>query len=619
MTDNLLFKIKLIGMIAILCLLAASTFAAIVMEPYLQSVTSNSVYVLVESNSTSTVTVNYGITPSYGTTATTENYAATTGSTYIHNIKLTGLSADTVYHYQAAQGSSNSANHVFRTAVNAGTNFRFVGMGDFRSQPNIFNQISGRVKDANPYFSLYMGDLCGDDTYNSFKSEFFVSNQIALIAGVPFFNTFGNHELWTQNSKAFTQAPTSADETRGYYSFDYADMHVLVLNYNISYTPGSAQYNFASNDLANTNKHWKVVIIHSPAYCSGGHGEDYYMKTLTTDIFEPNGVTMVLAGHTHFYQRNYVNGIYHLVLGSAGAPMHDLGVPPKSYVQAEAKKYHYAVFDVTATSIHMSVFDDQGVQFDSLDIGAPSNMGPQLIWRNYSTGDSLIWIMDGTTYSNYASLPKIADTQWKIKAAADFNADGKMDLLWRNVTTGEDVVWYMDGANYLDYSWLPQITDSKWDIAGAADFNGDSKPDVLWRNSSTGQNVIWFMNGTVYNDYSWLPQVTDTNWRIEGVADFNGDNKKDIVWRNGSNGQNVIWLMDGANYTDYGWLPTITDNNWKIEGAEDFDKNAKPDILWRNSSTGENIVWLMDGTNYRDYGWLPTIADTNWHIETVAP
>ena len=29
--------------------------------------------------------------------------------------------------------------------------------------------------------------------------------------------------------------------------------------------------------------------------------------------------------------------------------------------------------------------------------------------------------------------------------AADFDSDGKPDIVWRNSTTGQNVVWYMDG------------------------------------------------------------------------------------------------------------------------------------------------------------------------------
>ena len=104
--------------------------AAMVMTPYLQAVTTNSVYVLVECDSTSTVTVQYGLTTSYGSAATTQSYDSTTGSTWVHNVKLTGLQANTTYHYRASQGGAYSSDYTFKTACNAGTSFRFAFAAD---------------------------------------------------------------------------------------------------------------------------------------------------------------------------------------------------------------------------------------------------------------------------------------------------------------------------------------------------------------------------------------------------------------------------------------------------------------------------------------------------------
>ena len=98
----------------------------------------------------------------------------------------------------------------------------------------------------------------------------------------------------------------------------------------------------------------------------------------------------------------------------------------------------------------------------------------------------------------------------------DFNGDGKTDILWRNKSTGQDVVWLMNGTTYITYVELPQVTDTNWQIVGTGDFSGDGKTDILWRNKSTGQDVVWLMNGTTYITYVELPQVPDTNWEIVG-------------------------------------------------------------------------------------------------------
>jgi predicted phosphodiesterase len=361
-----------------------------VMAPYLQAVTTNSIYVLVESTSAEILFVEYGQTKSYGSRISTESIEQTTDHTFVHNVKLSGLSPNTVYHYRALLADTASQDASFRTAPNPGTSFRFAWMADIRSTRyasfwnapipgashffawmanhtwglEIHDAISKRIADANPVMSLYGGDLCFDSGYSTFKDEFFRSNERALIAHVPFFNTPGNHEKWSQNTQAFTQAPDSPSGTQEYYSFDYGDMHVLVLNNEVDYSEGSPQYLYAQSDLSSASKSWRVVIYHRPAYCAGGHGEDSKMITMSEKIFEPNHVDVVMNGHSHFFQHNLVHGIHHMVLGSAGAPLYKLGTAP--YVVKAARDYSYGIIDVTPTTFNMMVYDDKGLLLDTL-------------------------------------------------------------------------------------------------------------------------------------------------------------------------------------------------------------------------------------------------------------
>ena len=110
-------------------------------------------------------------------------------------------------------------------------------------------------------------------------------------------------------------------------------------------------------------------------------------------------------------------------------------------------------------------------------------------------------------------------SKWIVTAVsltADFNGDGKTDILWRNKSTGQNIIWLMDGTTYSNYTELLQVPDTNWQIVGTGDFNGDGKTDILWRNKSTGQNIVWLMDGTTYSNYAELLQVTDTNWEIVG-------------------------------------------------------------------------------------------------------
>jgi len=237
-----------------------------------------------------------------------------------------------------------------------------------------------------------------------------------------------------------------------------------------------------------------------------------------------------------------------------------------------------------------------------------------ILWRNKSTGQNVVWLMNGTALSSYSWIDTVADTNWQIVGTGDFNGDGKTDILWRNKSTGQNIVWLMNGATQSSYSWIDTVADTNWQIVGTGDFNGDGKTDILWRNKSTGQNVVWLMNGIALSSYSWIDTVADTNWEIVGTGDFNGDGKTDILWRNKSTGQDVVWLMNGATLSSYSWIDTVADTNWQIVGTGDFNGDGKTDILWRNKSTGQNVVWLMNGTALSSYSWIDTVADTNWEI-----
>ena len=335
-----------------------------IMPPYLQAATTNSIMVLVESTTADTVFVEYGSSTSYGHIATTKSFERTSEGTFVHNVLVSGLLPNTEYHYRMHDGGSVSEDASFRTAPDPGTPFRFAWLADFRMNVSVHDSIAELAAGYRPVMSLYGGDLCYNSSYAAFKEQFFRPNELALIARVPFYNTPGNHERWSENTRAFTESPASGSGKQEYFSFDYGDVHVLVLNNEVPYNEGSPQFQFAQKDLRQTARTWKIVAAHKPAYCAGGHGEDSLMKVMTTKIFEPNKVDLVLGGHSHFFQHNLVNGVHHFVLGSVGAPLYN----PKyaSYTIKSAKEYDFGIFDVSPTTLSMKVYNEKNAVLDSL-------------------------------------------------------------------------------------------------------------------------------------------------------------------------------------------------------------------------------------------------------------
>ncbi|MBW4507511.1 MAG: FG-GAP repeat protein [Scytonematopsis contorta HA4267-MV1] len=273
--------------------------------------------------------------------------------------------------------------------------------------------------------------------------------------------------------------------------------------------------------------------------------------------------------------------------------------------------------------------------------------GSNLVYRSNTTGNNLVWQLNGSTLVDSAEITAVPDKNWKMIAAGDFNGDTKDDLLWRNEVTGENAIWLMDGFNNLNpdrssQRFLPRIEDVNWKMITAADFNGDGKDDILWRHSRTGENAIWLMDATIVtsdNSYAFDGQfmgtrfVRDTNWKMVGAGDFDGDGKADIAWRNEVSGENAIWLMDGSRSKVGGekFITSVAGTDWKIDAIGDFDGNGKSDLAWRNRRTGENAIWYLDASRTNSAGNFFTsgqfivdennrplvVPGTDWRIEAA--
>jgi len=89
------------------------------------------------------------------------------------------------------------------------------------------------------------------------------------------------------------------------YSFDYGDAHFLCLDANLYVDPtDSALQQWIEQDLtAASDVPWKFIVCHHPPFNVGDeHYSEQHMRALSP-LFEKHGVTMVLNGHEHTYQR----------------------------------------------------------------------------------------------------------------------------------------------------------------------------------------------------------------------------------------------------------------------------------------------------------------------------
>ena len=80
-----------------------------------------------------------------------------------------------------------------------------------------------------------------------------------------------------------------------------------------------AQLAWLEKELAASDSAWKICFFHHPIYSSGDtHGANVALREQVEPLFLKYGVSLVLTGHEHFYERmKPQKGINYIVAGSA--------------------------------------------------------------------------------------------------------------------------------------------------------------------------------------------------------------------------------------------------------------------------------------------------------------
>src|SRR5207237_6722771 len=72
-------------------------------------------------------------------------------------------------------------------------------------------------------------------------------------------------------------------------------------------------------------------------------------------------------------------------------------------------------------------------------------------------------------------------------APMDFDGDCKSDILWRNSSTGEDYLWLMNAQAIVSQGSLTTLGDPACQIQGPGGFDADATAALLWRSALTGE------------------------------------------------------------------------------------------------------------------------------------
>jgi FG-GAP-like repeat len=187
-----------------------------------------------------------------------------------------------------------------------------------------------------------------------------------------------------------------------------------------------------------------------------------------------------------------------------------------------------------ASGYYLQTVTDQN--WKVTDIGDFNGDGlADILWNHQAAQQNALWQLDGATFiaADYLTATPVG---WSVAAIGDFDGDGKTDLFWRH-SSGETAVWLMQGSTIKQAAFLSTTLSPDWqtEIATAGDVDKDGQTDLVVTSRYIGQSPnqyanparrsvgIWKMDGTQIRlsrskgaQQYFSQDVDDPNWKIAG-------------------------------------------------------------------------------------------------------
>jgi len=239
--------------------------------------------------------------------------------------------------------------------------FIFAIAGDNRGgvpvvQPRVFWRILSELRALGPAFVLGPGDLIAgyesDETV--IRQEWAEFKRAVDTLDMPYYPIVGNHDVWDEQSQRIWDelfGPTDR-------SFDYGNCHFVWIDsnrgeYDKPVPPD--QLAWLEQDLAaHQDAEHRIVLMHVP-WWSYAEDRAAWLRDVHPVLLK-HRVDMVVAGHTHGYEKDVIDGIAYYVSGGAGAP--------KDMDEATGGIYHYLIVRVDGPALRVAVVQPGAVESD---------------------------------------------------------------------------------------------------------------------------------------------------------------------------------------------------------------------------------------------------------------
>jgi len=311
-------------------------FAEVIRGPYLQKAAPNTITIKWRTAQPTQSIVRYS------TSINNLNYTESDLNLKTeHEVQINNLQPGTRYYYEVRNDNSvlveRATDLYFKTPPVTGQTQPVTAwiLGDcgtrYNSQRSVRDAYYNYIGNNHTDMILFLGDnayFSGTD--DEYQYSLFENMYEDKLKNTISWSARGNHERYDPNAQTIPyydifSLPTNgecgglASGTEAYYSFDYANIHFIVLDsYDTSRDVGATMYNWCEADIQNTTADWIVAFWHHPPYTKGSHNSDVeiqlvQMRENFLPMLEENGVDLVLSGHSHSYERSYfLNGHYGL-------------------------------------------------------------------------------------------------------------------------------------------------------------------------------------------------------------------------------------------------------------------------------------------------------------------
>jgi predicted phosphodiesterase len=248
---------------------------------------------------------------------------------------------------------------------------KFAVLGDTGTGGRAQRDIGQRLAESRNRFSFDFVIMLGDNLYGGesprdYEEKFEQPYQALLSAGVKFYAVLGNHDKPDQSRyKLFNM------NGKRYYTFTpHRDVRFFALDSNYL---DREQIEWAEKELRSSGEKWKICFFHHPLYSSGRkHGPSLELRQVLEPLFTKYGVSVVFAGHEHFYERLKPQiGIYYFIAGGSAKLREGGIVPDENTIRGFDRDESFMLVEIADNAMYFSAISRTGGIFDSGEIDLP--------------------------------------------------------------------------------------------------------------------------------------------------------------------------------------------------------------------------------------------------------